>query len=754
MANFGELLRRMRQDASLTIEELAESSGLSVRGIGDLERGRRTVPQRSTIAALALGLGLDDAGRAQLLAAARAARPTGESAGGGRLPRGVDDFVGRRAELDRIRSLADSARSGYCPVVAVSGAPGIGKSSLALQATHELAGPFPAGRTVMDLRGMDEDPPGPEKLILRCLKAFGVPDRDLARSGPEGHPELYRDVLAEQPRLLVFDNALDEAQVRPLLPGAGQSMVIITSRRMLTGLDNVHRVPLGELAQAEAETMLANLLGPERAGAEAASVARIAALCGNLPLALRVAGNWLATRTGWSAERFAERLSAEGRRLDSLVAGDVRVAAAFDLSYRQLSPLASRLFRLLALVPGPDTSAAGAGILTGLDLFDAEDALEELVETGLLATVNDRYRLHDLLRLFAGIRLRDEENVSDAENASTSLRHWLLETAMLAGRWYEPRHGAPATEPLLADLSDRDKARQWLQSEGDNWLGALRSAAAAGEHALVVDTAEAMHWFSDGWAFWGHWTEVFRTAASSARAQGDQLAEATQLNYLAWALQICDGRADESAKCAAQALEVAREAGDLVQQGWSHTYSASALARLGEHTAAAEHNGLAADLFSRTGDRHGAVAAMVGRGLALAAGNRPLEAIDSHRQTLAFVEEAAEPFEPSFLLNFRVNVRGVLADLLLALEQWDEAAEQLSLSAEDARRSGNTGLESRAFARLARAHLGAGRSDAATAAYLAVTGLGAGAEADSLTEAQTHLTEHHATDEAGANSDA
>ncbi|MEU3519930.1 helix-turn-helix domain-containing protein [Streptomyces sp. NPDC006654] len=754
MANFGELLRRMRQDASLTIEELAESSGLSVRGIGDLERGRRAVPQRSTVAALALGLGLDDAGRARLLAAARAARPAGGPSGDGRLPRGVEDFVGRRAELDRIHSLAASVGSGYCPVVAVSGPPGIGKSSLALQATRELGGTFHAGRTVVDLRGMDEEPPGPEKLLLRCLKAFGVPDRDLARSGPEDHPEMYREALAEQPRLLVLDNAVNEAQVRPLLPGVGQSMVIITSRRMLTGLDNVHRMPLGELTQAEAEAMLAGIVGPERAGAEAAAMARIAELCGSLPLALRVAGNWLATRTGWSAERYAERLSAQGRRLDSLVAGDVRVAAAFDLSYRPLSPRAARLFRLLALVYGPDTSAAGAGILTGLDLFDAEDALEELVETGLLGTVHDRYRLHDLLRLFAEGRLQGEETAADADTASTSLRHWLLETAVLAGRWYEPGHGAPATPPVLADLSDRDKARQWLKAEGDNWLGALRAAAVAGEHALVLETAEAMHWFSDGWAFWGHWTEVFRTAVASARAEGDRLAEATQLNYLAWAVTISDGRPDEGVKCAAQALEAAQEAGDLVQQGWSHTYSALALARLGEHSAAAEHNGLAADLFSRTGERQGAVAAMIGRGLALYAAHRHQEAVDSYQETLAVVEEAAETFEASFLLNFRANVRGLLSDVLIALERWDDAVEQLNLSAEDSRLNESTGLESRAFARLGRAHLGAGRVDEATAAYLAVTALGAAAEPDSLTEARTHLAQHGPTDGAGTDSEA
>ncbi|MFF2433415.1 ATP-binding protein [Streptomyces sp. NPDC058107] len=578
-AGFGVLLRQLRLEASLTIEALAEASGLSVRGIGDLERGRRATPQRGTVAALANGLGLGEAERERLLAAARSGRNPRHSAAGVRaFPRGIDDFVGREAELARLTALAGQAAVGQPVVVAVSGPPGAGKTTLALHAARELADRFSDGQLVVDLRGMDDTPPGAAELMLRVLKALGVADRDLAKAGPQGHPELYRQVLAEQCCLLVLDNARDEAQVRPLLPSAGAAMVMITSRRMLTGLESIHRLPIGELSPAEAAAFLTALVGQERADTDPTALAEVAHRCAHLPLALRVAGNWLATRTGWTVRRLADRLALEERRLDTLTAGDLHLSAAFDLSYRQLTPTAARLFRLLTLTPGPDTSAAGAAQLTGQPLFDTEDTLEELVETGLLGTDQDRYRFHDLLRLFARSRLHAEEPDGNVEAARSALHRWLLETAVVAGRWYEPDHGAPPpTWQGTVDLSTAEHARQWLQAEGTNWLAALRTAAAAGDHTTVVEVAEALHWFSDQWIFWGHWPEVFRTAARCAQALGDPLIEATQLNYHAWALLICEGRHRDSVDRSAQALAAAQRAEDLPQQGWAHYYSAWAL---------------------------------------------------------------------------------------------------------------------------------------------------------------------------------
>ncbi|MFG3108951.1 ATP-binding protein [Streptomyces tendae] len=749
--HFGELLRRLRLSASLTIEALAEASGVSVRGIGDLERGRRAVPQRRTVAALADGLGLGEAERERLLAAARIGRnPRLAQAGLHAFPRGVGDFTGREAELARLTGLAGQAGqaeatgqagpAGLPVVVAVSGPPGAGKTTLALQAARELADRFTDGQLLLDLRGMDDDPPGPAELMLRALKTLGVPDRDLGLAGPQGRPELYRQVLAERRCLLVLDNARDEAQVRPLLPSAGAGMVMVTSRRMLTGLESVHRLPLSELSPAEAAAFLTALVGRERADADPVALAEIADRCGRLPLALRVAGNWLATRTGWTVRRLSERLAQEERRLDTLTAGDLRLSAAFDLSYRQLTDSAARLFRLLSLVEGPDVSAAGAAQLTGQPLFDAEDVLEELVESGLLGTDQDRYRLHDLLRLYARGRLRAEEPEGRAEATRSALHRWLLETAVVAGRWYEPDHGAPPpTWKGIVDMSTAEHARLWLRAEGDNWLAALRAAAAAGDHAAVVEVAEALHWFSDQWIFWGHWPEVFGTAAHSAEALGDPALQATQLNYHAWALLVCEGRPHDGLARASQALAAAQRAADLPQQGWAHKYTAWAFRLLGDYAAAARHNQEAADLFEAADDLHGALQARVERGLILVDAGRHEEAVAEILATLSFLHEVGDRIEPHVVAFTRANLRMTVGGAHARLENWSEAADHLRAAVELSRADGNTAMESRALVHLGNSLAAAGHHDEARDAFTRCLGLGSAADPGRLTEARERL---------------
>ncbi|MFJ3669523.1 ATP-binding protein [Streptomyces sp. NPDC090106] len=749
-AAFGMLLRELRVAKSLTIEGLSEASGLSVRGIGDLERGRRAAPQRRTVAALADGLSLGDSERERLLSAARGGRtaayhPTGTRA----LPRGVDDFVGRGEELHRLAAYADRAAlrtpdgtTSPPVVVTVSGPPGAGKTTLALQAARVVGDRFPDGQLVVDARGTDPAPPAPAELMLVVLKALGVPDRDLARTGPDGHPGLYRQVLAERRCLLVLDNARDEAQVRPLLPGAGAGMTLVTSRRMLTGLDSVHRLPLGELSPEEAAEFLSALVGAERAGADPAALAEVARRCGHLPLALRVAGNWLATRTGWTVGRLADRLAQEDRRLDALSAGDVRVDAAFDLSYRQLTPDAARMFRRLSLVPGADASAAGAARLTGQELFDAEDTLEELVEAGLLGAHRDRYRLHDLLCLYARVRQTAEEGTATADAARARLYRWLLETAVVAGRWYEPDHGAP---PLGweggVDLSDAERARDWLQTEGANWLAAYRAAAADGDHSTVVEVAESLHWFSDQWIFWGHWPEIFETAARSARALGDPLIEATQLNYHAWALILCEGRPRESLARSARALAAAERAGDLVQQAWAHQYSAWAYRLLDGPDEAIDHNERAVELFEAAGDLHGLLQSIHNRAVILQRQGRHEEAETAYREMLSWLQDVGDGIEPHIAELARLGVHGGLGTAYCALERWEEAVTHLEAAVAICRDGGNTALESRELGKLSEALFATGRPDRAREALTRCVSLGPDADPERVARARLRLAE-------------
>ncbi|GGV73341.1 hypothetical protein GCM10010277_87080 [Streptomyces longisporoflavus] len=754
-AAFGAVLRELRLAASLTLEGLAEASGVSVRGIGDLERGRRAAPQRRTVAALADGLGLSEADRERLLAVARASRSPGYSPAGVRaFPRGIDDFVGREQELAELTKLAELAAARHSsgeeggpgngpaqPVaVAVSGPPGTGKTTMALYAAREFADRFPDGQLVLDLRGMDDEPPGPAELMLGVLKTFQVPDRDLAKAGPQGHLGLYRQLLADRRVLLVLDNARDEAQVRPLLPGAGAGMVLVTSRRMLTGLESVHRLPLGELTPREAATFLTALVGAERAAADPDALADVARHCGHLPLALRVAGNWLATRTGWSIRRLADRLALDDRRLDALAAGDVRVSAAFDLSYRQLTPTAARLFRRLSLTPGPESSAPAAARLTGQPLFDAEDTLEELVEAGLLGTERDRYRLHDLLCLFARTRLAAEESAEDIHRARTDLYHWLLETAVVAGRWFEPDHGAPPADwQGTVDLSSADKALRWLKSEGVNWLTALRAAAAAGEHTTVVEVAEALHWFSDQWIFWGHWPEIFDTAARAARALDDPLIEATQLNYHSWALSVCEGRPRDAIARATEALAAAQRAGDASQQAWAHNYRALGFRGLGDHPSSDEDIRQAAELFEAAGDLHGSLQAKQSHAVSLMNQGRSEEALAAYRRLFAFLEDIGDRLEPHIAAMGRLETHSNMGSTYAQLERWDEALAHLHSAIDMYHDNGNEALESRHLHRLGTVLLDAGRPTEACEVFRRCVAVGPGADPQSVADAREAL---------------
>ncbi|MEU1371303.1 tetratricopeptide repeat protein [Streptomyces sp. NPDC005803] len=748
---FGALLRRLRLNAHLTIQGLAELSGVSARGIGDLERGRRAAPQRRTLTALADGLGLEAEQRDRLLAAARRGRgPDAATLPVHTFPRRTDDFVGRLPELVSLTALAagedpaaaaGAGRDGSQPMVAtVSGPPGMGKTALALHAAQRLVPHFPDGQMVLDLRGMDEVPASATELMLSVLKAFRVADAELVKAGPEGHAALYQDLLAERRCLLIFDNACDEAQVAPLLPERGRSMVIVTSRRVLTGLRKVHRIHLGELAPHEAVAFLTGAIGEERASGEAAALREVADRCGRLPLALRVAGSWLATRPGWTVRRLADRLALDEHRLDSPVAGGRKVSAAFDLSYRQLTPDAARLFRRLSLVPGPDAGVACAAQLIGQDLPSAEDTLEELVEAGLLGPQGDRFRLHDLLRLYANGRLRAEEGPEETERVRAGLYRWLLETTIVAGLWFEPGHGAPPADWRgLVDLSSAELARQWLQIQGTNWLAALRAAAQAGEHAMVVRVAESLHWFSDQWIFWGHWTEVFDMAARSAGLLGDEVMRATHLNYYAWALIVCESRPEAGLPVAAQALAVAHRTGDVGQQAWGHYYQGWANRSMKRFVEAAGHYGRATGLFASVGDLHGVLQARHGLCRNLLSQGDGAAALEAYQQTLTVLDEAGDLVEPHIAAGARIGIVSGIGRSHALLERWDDAVTHIQHAVRLCDALGNLPVRSTHLLYLGEALLAQGRDDEADEAFRACVALGPDADPVRLCEARTRL---------------
>lgn len=679
---FGGLLRRLRHAAKLTIEELAHTSGVSVRAIGDMERGTSRGPQRRTVEALAVALRLGDSQRSALSEAARAGRPRQEAPAPGAcgLPRGVGDFTGRARELRALRELSGRAGDEEAAVVAaISGAAGIGKTALAVRAAGQVPELFPDGRFYLDLRGMDPVPLEPGTALSRLLKALGVAERRIPADAEEraGH---YRALLRERRCLIILDNAAHEGQVRALLPSGGPVMTLITSRRPLAGLEGTHRFPLEHLADEEAAALLRTIVGVERAEADPDGVTQVANLCGNLPLALRIAGNRLQSRPGWTVGQLAARLGDKGRRVESLAAGDLSVATAFALSYRQLSPPARRCFRRLALVAAPDFGVPMTAVLTELGLAEAEDALEELVDLGLLQSPYlARYRFHDLVRLFARARLSEEEPIESQRRARRRMDHWLLEVATVAGRWFEPDYGAPPPGwDSLVTLETAGQAQEWLQAEGETWLAALRQAARAGEHARVVQVAEAMHWFSDLWMHWGHWPEVFALSAAAARAMGDPGLEAVHLNYLSWAQTYCQARYDEAEATALRALELARDIGDVRQQGWALIYATWSLwARDDQQSkeSGMSHTRRAAECFRQVGDMDGYAQAMMSIGNCLRRLGRVEESV---RHNLALLDRLRDPSfggSPAIVSQAVGSTLDLVGDGYFALGCWQEAAD-------------------------------------------------------------------------------
>ncbi|MGW0585696.1 tetratricopeptide repeat protein, partial [Streptomyces sp. NPDC002920] len=324
--------------------------------------------------------------------------------------------------------------------------------------------------------------------------------------------------------------------------------------------------------------------------------------------------------------------------------------------------------------------------------------------------------------------------------ARESLYAWLLETTVLAGRWFEPDHGAPPPGRVrTVDLSTADRARVWLRAEGANWLAALRAAAVAGEHTTVVEVAEALHWFSDQWIFWGHWPEVFGTAARSARELGDPVLEATHLNYHAWALLTCEDRPEDSLARSAEALAIARGAGDLRQEAWSHIYRAMALRRLGDYAPAAEHMRRAAPLFEAVGDLPGTLQALHGRGVVLLDAGNAERALVVYRDTLAFLERCGDRMEPHIARFSRGGLFSDMGRCYALLERWPEAVDHLGTSVSIYRESGNTAMESRQLVGLGNALLSAGRPAEAREVFARCVSLGPAADPQRVAEARDAL---------------
>jgi DNA-binding SARP family transcriptional activator/Flp pilus assembly protein TadD len=315
------------------------------------------------------------------------------------LPNDPRDFSGRVAEVEQFTAEMQRSLPSALVISAIDGMGGVGKTTLAVHLAHGVAADFPDGQYFIDLHGfsLGMEPMAPDQALDALLRDCGVP-AELVPAGVEGRAALWRSHLAGKSAVVVLDNAVDVAQVRPLIPGTPGILVVVTSRRRLTALEGAVPLSLDVFPQHDAVSLFAQIVGEERSAREPHAVVTAVELCGRLPLAIRIAAARLRDRRGWTVANLVEKLENQ-RRNEFLKTGDRSVASALRLSLRYLSAAQQRLFRLLSLHPGPNFDGPVAAALAGVPVTEAEDHLETLLDDNLLRQdVVGRYHFHDLVR--------------------------------------------------------------------------------------------------------------------------------------------------------------------------------------------------------------------------------------------------------------------------------------------------------------------------------------------------------------------
>ena len=412
------------------------------------------------------------------------------------LPADTYAFTGRAdtlAWLDALRRDASSPRASSYRIVTLTGAGGIGKTALAVHWSHSAAASFPDGQLYANLHGFStSQPERPIDVLGRFLRALGVSGADVPVDQEEASA-LYRSLLTNRRALVVLDNAVNAAQVRPLLPGAETCRVLVTSRDRLDGLvalDGAHPIGLDVLSERESVELLARVLGEQRVGAEPEATPRLARACAGLPLALRIAAAQLVTDPDRSIAELVAQLTG-GERLGSLaISGDEssQVRSVFDLSYLRLDPLARRLFRMIGAIPAVDLTVESVTALLGGDAREAQEALESLATAHLIsAHLPGRYDCHDLLRDYAVERAQAEDTAAQREATAHRLADWYeagVEQAVdkvYLGRDVLPplpeaqRQAAQAL--FTTSFGEAAEALNWLRAEHRNILNVIEYSA-------------------------------------------------------------------------------------------------------------------------------------------------------------------------------------------------------------------------------------------------------------------------------------
>ena len=485
---------------------------------------------------------------------------------------------------------------------------GVGKTTFAVHAAHRLAGHFPDGQFFLPLHAHTpgQRPVDPADALASLLLTAGVGAPQIP-PGLAARAAQWRDYLAGKKVLLLLDDAASHEQVTPLLPGTAGSVVLVTSRRHPTALEDAAAISLDTLASGEAAALLARLAGRPDLGSDRAA-AELTRLCGYLPLAIGMLARQLHHHPAWDAAGLAAELAAARDRLDLMQAENLSVAAAFDLSYQDLTPGQQRLFRHLGVHPGTDIDAYAAAALDGAGLAAARRHLEDLDDQYLLAEpARGRYRLHDLLREHARA-LAFAGDPADADAAPRRLLDYYAHAAAAAGQHIETRN-IPVDRPL-----PRRQASAWLDAERANLHAAAGYAAASGRpgHAIAIPAAISGFLFARGYR--DQSAALHQGALAAARQAGDRAGQAGALNELGL-LRRMTGDYPAAAAYHQQALDLYRDLGDRLGQASALDQLGRVQFETGKYPAAAASHQQALALYRDLGHRAGQAQAITNLGI-------------------------------------------------------------------------------------------------------------------------------------------
>ncbi|WP_073494781.1 AfsR/SARP family transcriptional regulator [Actinacidiphila paucisporea] len=613
-------------------------------------------------------------------------RPEGA---GDHAPRNLPSQPPLIGRYDELRALTDSfATAADGPVVAlesVSGMGGIGKTAVAVHTAARLADRYPDSQLYLDLRAHSalQDPLTPAEALTALLRALGTPSANIPVDVDE-LAGLWRSMLARRRAVIVLDDVVDAAQVRPLLPQDTASLVILTSRRHITGLPAARCVRLDVLPRPDAIALFRRFAGEDRTR-DLAAVGRVVDLLGGLPLALELIASRFQARGVWTLATLQDRLARPGRLNEIHDTADRDLTRIFDLSYRTLTKAQRQAFRRLSLHPGPDVTVPVAAAILNTSPDAAERVVEGLLAYALLReTVPDRCTYHDLLHEYAHHLVTTEDDEHLRGQIALRLITFYVEAVDRADRLAYPRRlrgavGAANYPVRIPTWADAEAAATWLTSERENILSVERFAVAQGHPDLAARLAFGVAGFLNAECYWQHTVDVLQRAVAHWSEHGEPPDLCRALLGLSDALANT-GQYEGAADAGRRAQDIARATGDTAAEAEALRTVGALQWHRGEHLLALDHFQRAFTLKAETGDVFFLSRLHNNIGVArLHLGENDLALEHFQKARAGFVETADERWAASALVNIG-EWSWRTGDLDAARDAFEEAIARLGNS--------------------------------------------------------------------------